>query len=219
MRLLAHRITLIIAAAMSTLLPTYVPAVGMPPEPVQPLSVPQYLSLVQSGKITDDSGCELIEGWMVPTMTKAPGHEEAHETLRDLLVAIFPEGWLCRSQGPIVLLDSVPEPDLSIVPGPRSRFRQQHPQASDVEWLVEVSDTTLERDRGSKLRAYARSSIREYWIVNLIDRQIEVYTSPQPNAAVPGYAPPAIYHPGEQLPVHIGGVEAARLSVDEVLGS
>jgi len=204
---------------MSTVIPTYVPAVGMPPEPVQPLSVPQYLSLVQSGSISDDSRCELIEGWMVPKMTKGPGHEEVHESLRDLLQDLLPDGWLCRSQGPVVLLDSVPEPDLSIVPGPRSRFRNQHPQAGDVQWIVEVSDTTLDRDRGSKLRAYARASIREYWIVNLIDRQIEVYLSPRPSAEPPEYAPPAIYRAGDDLPVCVGGKEIARLKVDDVLGA
>jgi Uma2 family endonuclease len=204
---------------MSTILPTYVPSIGVPPEPVQRLSVEQYLSLVRDGSVTDDSRCELIEGWMVPSLTKGPGHEEVHETLRDLLECLLPDGWLCRSQGPIVLLDSVPEPDLSIVLGPRSRFRAQHPVPAEIQWVVEVSDLTLERDRGLKLRAYARSSIREYWIVNLIDRQIEVYTSPQPLANPPGYAPPVIYRQADHVPVCIQGSEVARLPVIDVLGA
>jgi Uma2 family endonuclease len=204
---------------MSTILPPQIPSVGMPLEPVQPLSVAQYLELVNAGQISDENRCELIEGWMVPKMTKGPGHEEVHETLRDLLQTVLPKQWVCRSQGPVILLDSVPEPDLSIVPGPRSRFREQHPLAADVEVVIEVADSSLERDRGWKLQAYARSKIREYWIVNLIDRQIEVYTSPLPKAVPPKFAAPAIYASGDQVPVRVGGSEVAQLAVDEVLGT
>jgi Uma2 family endonuclease len=82
---------------------------------------------------------------------------------------------------------------------------------------MEVADSSLERDRGWKLRFYARSMIREYWIVNLIDGQMEVYTSPQPQGALPTFAPPAIYRPGDRVPVRLGGLEVAQVAVADVL--
>jgi Uma2 family endonuclease len=70
-----------------------------------------------------------------------------------------------------------------------------------------VSVTTLDQDRGVKRLAYARDGIPVYWIVNLVDRQLEVYTDPGPN----GYASSTIYGPGQQVPVVIGGQQLFAL--------
>lgn len=70
-----------------------------------------------------------------------------------------------------------PEPDIAVVPGKRSDYRKQHPKTAAL--VVEVSDTTLASDRTRKGSLYARANLQDYWIVNLVDRQLEVYRRPQ----------------------------------------
>jgi Uma2 family endonuclease len=79
--------------------------------------------------------------------------------------------------------------------------------------LTGVSDTTLARDRGEKLVAYAKGGIPVYWIVNLVDRRVEVYTDPGPA----GYAARVDFLPGQDVPVVIGGVEVGRIAVSDIL--
>jgi Uma2 family endonuclease len=67
-----------------------------------------------------------------------------------------------------------PEPDLAIVKGTRDRYVERHPGPDDVGLLVEAADSSLARERGPKLAAFARSCISIYWIINLVDRQVEV---------------------------------------------
>ena len=79
--------------------------------------------------------------------------------------------------------------------------------------LIEVSLTTLDRDRNEKLPAYATGGIPVYWIVNLVDRQIEVYTGPGPD----GYRSSQVFTPGQFVPVVIDGRQIGQLAVDEIL--
>jgi Uma2 family endonuclease len=74
---------------------------------------------------------------------------------------------------------SEPEPDIAIVVGEEDRYDFDHPQPADIVLLVEVSDTTLRFDRGKKRSAYARAGIVEYWILNILKRQIEVHRDPR----------------------------------------
>ena len=101
--------------ATVTFVPPALASIGLPPEPVQRLTVSQYQDLVRIGSLTPDDRCELLEGWLVPKMTIGPEHGVVIETLRALLSAQLPSPWVCRSQLPIVLSESVPEPDVDIV--------------------------------------------------------------------------------------------------------
>ena len=71
-----------------------------------------------------------------------------------------------------------PEPDIAIIRGTNDDYKHRTPEPADVALLVEVSETTLRSDRGEKWTAYAKGGIPVYWIVNLVDRQVEVYTEP-----------------------------------------
>jgi Uma2 family endonuclease len=79
--------------------------------------------------------------------------------------------------------------------------------------LVEVSQASLDRDQGSKWLAYVRSGIPVYWIVNLVDRRVEVYTDPGPA----GYGSRVDFSPGQEVPVVIVGVEVGRVPVADLL--
>jgi Uma2 family endonuclease len=87
-----------------------------------------------------------------------------------------------RVQNPIRIpaSDSEPEPDIVWVV--RKNYAARHPEPQDVLLIIEVADTSLAVDRGAKLAVYAEAGIAEYWIVNLLNRQIEVYHSPSGNS-------------------------------------
>ena len=83
--------------------------------------------------------------------------------------------------------------------------------------MVEVADTSLRRDRGTKQRVYARARIPVYWIANLPERRFEVYTEPSGPAPHPGYRQRQEYGPDEEIPVVLAGQEIGRLKVGDLL--
>ena len=98
-----------------------------------------------------------------------------------------------RVQNPITLGDSEPEPDLAVVK--RQSYREHHPFASDVVLLIEVADSTLQKDREIKLAIYADAGIPEYWIVNIPMQCIEVYAKPNGDQ----YDRMETFRPGDKL--------------------
>ena len=106
-----------------------------------------------------------------------------------------------------------PEPDVSVARGSRDDYRDRIAEAADVVLAVEVSDTTLDRDQGPKWLAYAKGRIPVYWIVNLVDGQVEVYTGPGPD----GYATCQVFVPGQEIPVVIEGVVVGQIAAAGIL--
>jgi Uma2 family endonuclease len=102
-----------------------------------------------------------------------------------------------------------PQPDVTLVKW--GDYSQGHPKPEDVLLLIEVSDTTIESDRGVKLPLYARSGVREVWIVDLPARSVETYSEPEGDS----YAKTGLVGlDGELSPAALGGV---ALSVREIL--
>jgi Uma2 family endonuclease len=97
----------------------------------------------------------------------------------------------------------------------RDDCRTHHPQPKDVSLIIEVAESSLARDRGEKRAAYGkgRRPIPVYWIVNLVDRQVEIYS----NAGPTGYHTRQDFGPGEDVPVVIDGMNAGRISVDSIM--
>jgi Uma2 family endonuclease len=90
-------------------------------------------------------------------------------------VPLIPRGWQLAIEAPIRIPEfDAPEPALAIILGAREWYDGRHPGPADVGLLIEVADTTHDRDRGVKALAYARGGIQEYWIVSLVDRQVEI---------------------------------------------
>jgi Uma2 family endonuclease len=177
----------------------------------------EYHALAEMGLLTEDDNLELIEGYLVHKMTRKPPHDDVLADLLDWLVKHCPSGWRVRPQCAITLSDSEPEPDFAVVvDGPR-RYRQRHPQPEDIGLVIEVSDSSLEIDRTDKARIYARAGLPVYWIVNLVDGQIEVYTTPSGTTQSPAYATRQNFRPGDEVPLILGGTEIARLPVASLL--
>jgi len=169
--------------------------------------------VVQTG-VLDDESVELIDGLLAKKTGKEPPHVIASEALRDELLTLIPPGWRLTIEAPIRIPDyDEPEPDLAIVRGKREDYQDRHPGPSDVGILIEVAQTSLDRDRGEKLLAYARGGVPVYWIVNLVDRQIEVYTGPTDA----GYQNRAILTSTEHVHVIISENETGRIAVSAIL--
>ena len=105
-----------------------------------------------------------------------------------------------------------PEPDITIDRGSDADYRNRIPHLSDVELLVEVSRTNVSVNRQQGI-IYGRAGIPVYWIVNLVDRHVEVYTAPGPT----GYAVRKDFPSGQQVPVVIDGRQSGQIAVDDIL--
>jgi Uma2 family endonuclease len=176
---------------------------AIPSDSIWRLSVANYHTMLQVGIFDEDDQIELLEGCLVAKMTKNPPHRLSTGLLQDALLAIIPTDYHLNIQEPITLVDSEPEPDLTIVRGQRLDYRDRHPAAGDVVLVIEVSDATLERDRTIKQRIYARAGIAIYWILNLRDRQLEVYTHPTNQAdSEAQYQQCQVFEETESVPVH-----------------
>lgn len=189
----------------------------VPDSPIWRLSIAQYHQMVQSGILTDDDPVELLEGWLVTKMPKNPPHRLATQLMREALADLVPAGWYVDAQEPITTTDSEPEPDVVIVRGDRRDYRDRHPGPKDVALVVEVSDTTLQRDRTTKQRLYAAAGIAAYWIVNLVDGQIEVYQEPSGPAGAPHYARRDDYQREATITLTLDGQAVGALAVAAVL--
>jgi Uma2 family endonuclease len=196
--------------------PSLPPAV-MPEEPVVPLTLEAYHSLVQSGKLSSGDPIEFLEGWLVPKMTKGPRHAAVKRQLLRMLAALVQAPYFVDAQEAMSVTDSEPEPDIYVVRGPEERFRQRHPGPGEIEVVIEISDTSLHRDRGVKKRIYARAGVPTYWIVNLVDDCLETFTQPSGPTDAPQFAAAASFQAGDFAPLRIGGTEVGRLSVAEIL--
>jgi hypothetical protein len=114
--------------------------------------------------------------------------------------------------------ESEPEPDAILARGDANTFAHRHPGPADIGLLVEVSDSTLGFDRVDKGRIYAGASLPIYWIINVIDRQVEVYTDPRPNDPATVYAKRIDLKPGDSVPFILDGQLIAHLAVSDLLG-
>jgi len=191
--------------------------VAVPADPIWRLSVDQYHQMVETGILTDDDLVELLEGWLVTKMPKNPRHRLSTQLTREAIARLLPPEWYVEDQEPITLADSEPEPDVAVIKGERRHYHDHHPAADDVGLLIEVSDTTLQRDRTIKKQIYARANIVVYWIINVPEQQIEVYTTPLSNAEAATYQHCTIYTSDDRIPLVLRGETIGELHVRDLL--
>lgn len=147
----------------------------------------EYYRLGELG-IFDDERVELLDGeiWTLPP--QGTPHYSAIRRAIDALEVAFGEGFDLRQEAPMTLEDGTePEPDVLFVVGSWRDYEGHHPSALEVCLLIEVADVTLPKDRDIKVKCYAQAGIADYWIINLVNRQLEVYRDPSPIANGFGY--------------------------------
>lgn len=153
------------------------PQAATVPQPVYQFTVDQYQRLQREGMFGSDR-VELLEGVIVRKGPMNPPHAVALGRVCRHLGTRVPAGWCLRQQMDLTLTESQPIPDVAVVVGTEDDYGTRHPVAAQVALVVEVADTTLDADRTTKLRIYARDRIPAYWIVNTPQRRVEVYTLP-----------------------------------------
>lgn len=180
-------------------------------------SVAEYHKLIEIGVLTEDDNLELLEGYLVHKMSRKPPHDATLQLLLHALLPVLPPGWCFRVQSAITLADSEPEPDFAIARGNARTYATRHPRPADIGLLIEVADSTLDGDRTDKGRIYARAGIPCYWIVNLVDRQVEAFTSPSGPTAAPAFAQRTCYRVGDSVPLQLDGSAIGTVAVQDML--
>jgi hypothetical protein len=191
--------------------------VQAPPQaPFYRFTVEQYHRMIETGVLTNHDRVELKEGWVVSKVTHNPPHAFAVWLLQNVLSPRLPAEWIMRAQLPITLTDSEPEPDVVVARGPGSRYATHHPHPRDIALVVEVADTSLAEDRELNCRIYARARIPVHWIVNIPEKQVEVYTIPRAGKS-PEYRHRQDYGPESTILLVLAGQEIAAMPARELL--
>ncbi|MGI8691154.1 MAG: Uma2 family endonuclease [Thermomicrobiales bacterium] len=175
-------------------------------------TVDEYEQMVEVGILTEDDRVELIHGEIIAMSPIGPRHVDSVAILSRLLTFAVPSDVLVLVQSPIRLPDTTePEPDIALVRF--ARYRRALPGPSDIFALIEVSDTTRDYDRNTKLPLYAAAGVPETWIVDIAADRIERHTEP----AAGGYQ--LVRYFGRGAVVESVTIPTLAIPVDEILGS
>jgi Uma2 family endonuclease len=193
---------------------TIAPHTGPAPAPVLVAAVPmgprkrwtiaEFDDLVRKGFLREGSRTFLWDGEIIEPMPENPPHVNAAMNLVRIFIGKVPEeSWTVNQGNPIELREEYkPQPDLAVLKGPRARYRKAAPVASDVALLVEVADSSYPNNAGVFMRAYAAARISQYWIVNIRERRVEVYSAPGDTSdGAPCYAQRADYGLKDAVPL------------------
>jgi Uma2 family endonuclease len=138
----------------------------------------EYERLIEQGAFGPEERLELVNGEILAMTPQKSRHASTVVILQRILSQAFATGTHCRPQLPLALSsDSEPEPDIAVVAGSDLDYLDAHPTSAGL--IVEVAESTLMYDRQTKRPLYAQAGIPEYWIVNLVDRVLEVYRDPE----------------------------------------
>jgi hypothetical protein len=170
-------------------------------------------ALSRMGLVPEDASTELLDGVIVHTDRAATGedvlrvgreHRICVERLSNLRTQINSDSRHVQSQQPLACGDNrEPQPDFMVIKGRLEDVGEDGPWAADAFCVVEVADSSYERDAGVKLATYARAGVPQYVIVNLRNRTAEVYAGP--DAAAGTYSPPTIVGADGVLTLRVGG--------------
>lgn len=143
------------------------------------LTVAEYHRLAAAGILSWEDRVELLNGKVIPMSPIGSAHAACVEKISELLRLVLGEKAMVRAQNPVTLGNySEPEPDLAIVARKDNFYADRHPAPHEIFLIIEVADSTLQKDRLEKLPLYAAAGIPEYWIANLEKQELEVYRLP-----------------------------------------
>jgi Uma2 family endonuclease len=160
----------------------------------------EYYKMAEAG-LFHGKHVELIAGQVIAMSPMGSRQRTATTLTGDVLRLVFRQGYFVSIQGPLDLGDiSEPAPDVAVIAGSVRDYTDAH--LTTAALVVEVADTSLAYDRTTKVSLYAKAGIPEYWIINLIVRQLEVYRRPSSDATQLygfGYAEATIFTAAERV--------------------
>jgi Uma2 family endonuclease len=173
----------------------------------------EVYKMMEIGILPEESGWELIDGEIIDKMPIGSKHAAIVRKLEKYLERNFGDRLMVSGQNPIRIDEhNEPEPDIALLVPRDDFYAEAHPMAKDVFLVIEVSYSTLEYDREVKKDLYAEAGISEFWLVNLQEETVEVYSQPKNGK----YRSVRILEAGETI--ESNSIENLRLSVDEILG-
>lgn len=177
----------------------------------------EYEKMLEAGVFSPDERVELIDGEILNMTPQKSAHATAIRLTEDALRTAFGAGHDVRTQLPLAIDPySEPEPDVAVVSGRPRDYRLAHPTMALL--IVEVADATLRHDRKRKGSLYARAGVPEYWIVNVLDRRLEVYRDPVlATKARYGWEYQTVRHYASEQEVTPLGATHARVAVEDLL--
>jgi hypothetical protein len=195
------------------------PASGdsIPVDRIYRFSVDQFVEMGRVGILTDRDRVELLRGQVVIKMVKKPPHILAGRRTFDALRGAVGPGWLVAKEDAIATLDSVSEPDCTVIRGVAEDYRDRWAGPADVALVVEVAYSTVKVDQTVMKVIYAHAAIPIYWIVNIPAHRLEVYTDPTGPAGSPDYRQRQDYGPDDDVPLVLDGREVGRIAVRDLL--
>jgi Uma2 family endonuclease len=204
-------------AASSPVRPTSTPGPGLA-SALYRLTVRQYDRMIEDGTIAEEERVELIEGLLATRSSRNRASIAAGNKALRILWRIIPAGWHVAKGAAIVISDwSKPEPDLAVVRGEVEDYDQRGLHGVDVALVVEIVAALrvpgLPADRTDRARMYAGGGIPVYWIVDLVDGQLEILSEPGRD----GYHSHQVFGRGQDVPVVVAGVEAGWVAVTDLL--
>jgi Uma2 family endonuclease len=149
--------------------------------PVHRFTIDEYHKLLEVGILQNCDPYELLNGVLTPKIPQNSPRSSAATRLERRLGKLLQVDWLLRTQKPVTIPGraSEPEPDIAIVRGPEETYDGRQPYPNEIARICEVSESSISNDLGEKFRIYAAAKIPEYWIVNLVERRVEVYMEPR----------------------------------------
>ena len=189
---------------------------GVPLERVHRFSVDQYHRMAEAGVFHPEERVELIEGIIVEMTPIGLAHRFAVDQLNRLLVPMVDEGWYVAPQNPVAFPRSEPQPDIAVVRGKPTDYRDRHPGSNDVGLLIEVADSSLDFDRRGKGFLYSRYNVPEYWIVNVVEDCVERYRRTSGQAA---FGRCDVFKLHQSVPVELDGRRYGDINVADLIAN
>jgi len=158
----------------------------------------KYHLAIENGTLTEDDKVELLYGKIVELMPIGTPHAECVNLLGEFFQYRFGRKYRYRQEKPVSLPNVVSEPEPDLVVVVNKKYGQAHPSPKDIHFIAEVSESSLAKDRSIKVEIYAEANLTEYWIINLVNREIEVHLNPDPEQKL--YGSVTHYNVAELLP-------------------
>jgi Uma2 family endonuclease len=172
----------------------------------------------ERGILGPEDRVELLDGFLVnKPMQNSPHGSTVVRLTHKLIVATMGGGWQTRIHVPITLAGSEPEPDAALARGDLRTYDSRHPDGSEVGLVIEIAESSLTTDRIYNEPICARAGIPVYWIINIPEAQIEVYTQPSGPSASPAYSLRTGYTALQAVPLVLDGQTVASIPVTELL--
>ncbi len=143
-------------------------------------SVDDYHQMIEMG-LLEGKPVELLDEEIIEMSPEGVSHRFTNHTVVKYLRSLLTGLAEVFEAHPITLDNSEPEPDITVARLPETIYAQHHPYAEDIYWLVEIADKTLIKDLEEKSVIYARNGIPEYWVIDLSNKKLWIFTNPQNN--------------------------------------